>query len=144
MTQEEKKDKLQRVGIYQDSLSMENSLLQGYRALFLTFEVILLTLGVGLLALEKEEYILIPIIIGIVFCLASTPIFSWGRRRVDYWRDKIFEEVKGTDIETIFEIYRPVYLWIIPSPTSPRFWFDLISPLIMGLVWILVLFISHS
>ena len=49
-------NKLQRVGIYQDSLSMENSLLQGYRALFLTFEVILLTLGVGLLALEKEKY----------------------------------------------------------------------------------------
>lgn len=135
--------KAQRVEIFQQCLSMENSLLQSYRSLFLTFEVILLTLGVGLLAMGKEGYILIPVIIGLVFCFAFWPISSWGRGRVDYWRDIIFGEVQGTYLEEIFEIYRPVNIWLIPSPASPRFWFDVVSPVIMGTIWVIVLLIAY-
>ena len=141
MSQEEK-DKLQKVGVCLSALGIANSMLMGYRGLFLVIEAILLSLGIGLLAVEKTGYIGILGTLGLIFCFAAFFLFSWGRRRVDYWRDRIFEEVKGTDLEEIFEIYRPTYIWKIPSPVSPRFWLDLLSPTIIVAIWILILWMS--
>lgn len=142
MSQEEK-DKVQKVGIYQSCLSMENSLLQSYRTLFLTIEVILLALGIALLTMDRIKYVWMPAGIGMIFCFASIAIFSWGRKRVDYWRDRIFEEIKGIDLEKIFEIYRPIHIWRIPSLVSPRFWFDVISPLTIGIAWLFLVGIAY-
>lgn len=139
----EEKDKLQKVGIYQECISMENTLLQNYRALFLGVEVILITLGIGLLTIEKQDYLWIAAGVGMIFCFASVLIFSWGRKRVDYWRDRIFEEVKETDLEKVFEIYKPAYIGMFPSPISPRFWFDVASPIITGAIWILILYFTY-
>ena len=137
------KETLQKIEIYQQCLAMENSLLQSYRNLFLTIEVILLTLAVALLTIDKIEYIWVSAVIGIIYCLASVFVFKWGRDRVDYWRDRIFEEVKDTELEKIFKVYQPLYIWKIPSPTSPRFWFEFISPLIITMLWISIIGIAY-
>jgi len=137
------KEILQKVEIYQQCLAMENSLLQSYRNLFLTVEVILLTLAVALLTIGKIEYIWISATIGLLYCFASFFILKWGRKRVDYWRDRIFEEVQDTEIEKTFKVYRPLYIWKIPSLVSPRFWFDFISPMIIVTLWILIVGIAY-
>jgi hypothetical protein len=134
---------LQKVEIYQQCLAMENSLLQSYRNLFLTVEVILLTLAVALLTIDKIEYTWIPIAIGLIYCFASVFVFKWGRNRVDYWRDRIFEEIKNTELERIFKVYQPLYIWKIPSLTSPRFWFDFLSPITISMLWISILIIVY-
>lgn len=138
------KEILQKVEIYQQCLGTATSLLQNYRNLFLTIEVILLTLAVALLTIGKIEYIGILFVIGIIYCLASIVVFKWGRKRVDYWRDRIFEEVKGTELEKVFRVYQPAYIWKIPSLTSPRFWFDLFSPAMVLLLWISIIAIAYS
>ena len=138
------KETLQKVEIYQQCLGTATSLLQNYRNLFLTIEVVLLTLATVLLTIGKAEYIWILVVIGILYCAASFLVFEWGRKRVDYWRDRIFEEVKETELEKIFKkVYRPIYVWKIPSPISPRFWFDYVSPATAAVLWILILDIAY-
>lgn len=139
---QEEKDRLQRVGIYITCLGIANQMLIGYRSLFLITETLFLAFGVSLLTVGRVQYIWIGTSIGLVFCFVFFFLSSWGRKRVDYWRDRIFEEIRGTDLEKIFEIYQPAYIWRIPSLVSPRFWLDLISPIMMGIIWILIVYLS--
>ena len=135
MTEEEKTN-LQKVAIYISCLSTADSMFLGYRNLFLVVETLLFALAIGLLATERVIYLWIPVFLGLIFCLSSFFVLGFGRKRVDYWRDRVLEEVKGTNLQKVFEIYQPVYIWKIPSPTSPRFWFDLASPIILATIWI--------
>jgi len=88
---------------------------------------------------KKGLYFLMTVILGFVYSLAFLFVLSWGRRRVDYWRDRIFEEVKNSELERIFEIYRPSYIGRVPSPISPRFWLDVILPIIITAFWMLLI-----
>jgi hypothetical protein len=90
---------------------------------------------------RKSQYFWLTVALGLVYCFGSIFILSWGRKRVDYWRDKIFEEVKETNLESIFEIYKPVYLSWLPSPRSPRFWLDVFLPIIIVLFWVFLIYL---
>jgi len=136
-------NKLQRVAIYVACLSLADSMLVGYRNLFLVIETLLFTLAIGLLSIDKVDYLWIPIFLGLIFCFSSFFVFAFAKKRVDYWRDRIFEEIQGTDLQKVFGIYLPVYVWRIPSPSSPRFWFDVLSPVALSIVWISLLYFSY-
>ena len=128
----------ERLAIYVSCLYGANSMLVSYRSMFLVIETLLFTLGMYFSA-KKGLYFWMTVILGLVYCLAFLFILSWGRKRVDYWRDRIFEEVKNSELEKIFEIYKPSYIRRVPSPISPRFWLDITLPIIITAFWILLI-----
>jgi|GEM_PF-6597802 len=134
-------ESLQKVGIYCQNLSSESSQLQNYRSLFLSVEAVLLSLAAALFSINKIEPAWILTALGLTYCVASIVVLKWSRSRVDYWRDRIFEEIKDTEFEEIFKVFRPNYTHKIPSPATPRFWFDVLLPIVTLVLWILILLI---
>ena len=141
---QENEDMLQRISIYVACLGIADQMLIAYRALFLVIETLFLAFAIGLLTIKEIRYNWILASIGLVLCISFFFLSSWGRKRVDYWRDKIFEEAKGTDLEKVFKIYQPIYTWRIPSPFSPRFWLDLLLPVMITIMWIFLLRMGYG
>lgn len=128
------KDKLQ---ICWQAFSMENSLLQSYRMLFMTLETVLLALGFVLLELFEGRWIFIPAIAGWVVAF----VWAWTCRAkgkdVDIWRDRILglQSIVG---QNWFEYLRPGFK--LSGGSFARILFNYILPIFVTGLWILIVF----
>ncbi len=138
----EDKDKLQ---ICWQAFSMENSLLQSYRMLFMMVEAALLALGFMLLDLNDGAWIWAPATIGFIVAIIWGVICHYKAKDVDHWRDWITNP-KSVVGNNCFDYLKPEVpkSWFkslkiqFKGGRVARWIFNYIMPGLVFLLWIFV------
>lgn len=131
------------VCIYLDAMSMENSLLQSYRMLFIALETVLFAAVFALLQLQLQLPegigVLVIGVVGLVVGVMWIIVCHAKGRDVDKWRTRLLEETSQGDLQGYFS-YMESGLDLAGGKLA-RYWFNWIMPiLIMGL-WVWIIFI---
>ena len=136
----------EKVNIFLRAMSMENSLLQSYRALFLALEAALIAAGFALIRLSEGKSIVGVGIAGLVIGIAGLVIsVMWiivchaKGNDVDKWRDRLLEVTKEGDIQGYFSYVKSGFS--LAGGRVARYWFNWIMPVLIILLWIWVIFI---
>ena len=143
----EDKDKLQ---ICWQAFSMENSLLQSYRMLFMMVEAALLALGFMLLELYEGAWIWAPATCGWAAAIIWGIICHYKGKDVNKWRNRILE-LKPKIARDWFDYLKlkvpkdwfkhptqwPKYLWVqFQGGGIARYIFNYIIPGLLFLLWV--------
>jgi hypothetical protein len=128
----EDKDRLQ---IAWQAFSMENSLLQSYRVLFMMVEAALLALGFMLLELYEGAWIWAPASSGFIVAVLWGIICHYKGKDVDEWRDRIIN-LKSAVGNDWFEYLKPGVKF--PGGRIARWIFNYIIPGLVFLLWIFI------
>lgn len=126
------KEKLQ---LCWQAFSMENSLLQSYRTLFMMVEAILLALGFVLLQAYGGAGILVPAIIGWIVAVIWVIMCEAKGKDVDRWMERIIslQPVTGT---AWFEYLKPGVK--LPGGRIARYLFNYAIPLVIVVLWVVM------
>jgi hypothetical protein len=121
------------IQICQNALSMENSLTEGYRSLFLTIEAIALAGAAILVQLEATPYsIFLLAVLGLILCVIWVWKVEERTKIIDEWRQRIFEQTQKE--KTLAEYFK----WYMPRGLhwkSVRIWLDTGAPLFVIALW---------
>ena len=117
------------------AFSMENSLLQSYRTLFMMVEAALLALGFVLLQVYEGAGILFPAIIGWIVAIIWVIICEAKGKDVDTWMKRIIslQPATGTDW---FEYLKPGVKF--PGGRIARYLFNYGIPLVIVVLWVIM------
>jgi len=117
------------------AFSMENSLLQSYRTLFMMVEAVLLALGFVLLQVYEGAGILFPAIIGWIVALIWVIICEAKGKDVDRWMKRIvsLQSATGTDW---FEHLKPGVKF--SGGRIARYLFNYVIPLVIVVLWVVM------
>ena len=126
------KDRLQ---ICWQAFSVENSLLQSYRMLFMMTEAALLALGYVLLEVYEGAWILVPGIIGWIIALIWVVICAAKARDVDRWMNRIVE-LQAIVEKDWFDYLKPGAK--LSGGRVARYLFNYIMPLLVAVLWIFI------
>ena len=136
----------EKVNIFLRAMSMENSLLQSYRALFLALEAALIAAGFALIRLSEGKSIVGVGIAGLVIGIAGLVIsVMWiivchaKGNDVDKWRDRLLEVTKEGDLLGHFFYMKSGFS--LAGGRVARYWFNLIMPILIIVLWIWVIFV---
>ncbi len=116
------------------AFSMENSLLQSYRMLFLMLEAALLALGFVVFQIGGA-WILVPAVIGWIVALIWVIICEAKGKDVDRWMNRIvsLQSVTGTDW---FEYLKPGVKF--SGGRLARYLFNYAIPLVIIVLWVFI------
>ncbi len=116
------------------AFSMENSLLQSYRMLFLMLEAALLALGFVVFQIGGA-WILVPAVIGWIVALIWVIICEAKGKDVDRWMNRIvsLQSVTRTDW---FEYLKPGVKF--SGGRLARYLFNYAIPLVIVLLWVFI------
>lgn len=129
----------EKVNIFLRAMSMENSLLQSYRALFLALEAALIAAGFALIGFSEEKSIVGVGIAGLVIGVMWIIVCHAKGNDVDQWRDSLLEMTKEGDLQGYFS-YMKSGLSLVGGRVA-RYWFNWIMPILVIVLWIWVIFI---
>lgn len=120
--------------LYQQLMSHQLSWCLAYAALFATVELGVLFLAIQLKEVENTGVLIIVGIVGFVIGLVFLGLYYVSVRQLDWWKDKILELTKLTDMEDDFKPWRS---WRYRWNKATRGWMRLlwIVPLFVLLVW---------
>ena len=129
-----------KVCIFLDAMSMENSLLQSYRMLFIAIETILFGAAFASIELLEEKVVLwiiggFGLVVGfmwIIVCHAKG-------RDVDKWRNRLLTETQRGNLKGCFS-YMESRLGLAGGKVA-RYWFNWIMPFLIIGLWIWITFI---
>ena len=132
---------LEKVNIYLNAMSMENSLLQSYRALFIAIEAALLASALVLPQFFGGDIIISKIVnlvsvIGLVVGVMWIIVCCSKGEDVDKWGKQIKSET-NTDLYNYFS-----YMWSgfgLTGGRVARWWFNVVMPLLIIALWIVFL-----
>ena len=127
------KDRLQ---IAWQAFSMENSLLQSYRALFMMVEAALLALGFALIQYYKGVGILFPGIAGFITLVTWALVCEAKKRDVDRCRDRIIELQSRVGEEWSNYLQRRFSL---SGGNTARYIFNYVIPVLIAGLWIFLI-----
>lgn len=127
------KDRLQ---IAWQAFSMENSLLQSYRALFMMVEAALLALGFVLIQYYKGAGILFPGIAGFITIVTWVLVCEAKKRDVDRCRDRIIELQSRVGEEWSNYLKRRFSLL---GGNTARYIFNYVIPVLIAGLWIFLI-----
>ena len=125
-------DKLQ---VCWQAFSMENSLLQSYRTLFMMAEAALLALGFVLLQVYEGAGILFPAIIGWIVALIWVIICEAKGKDVDRWMKRIVSLQSATGTAW-FEYLKPGVKF--SGGRIARYLFNYVIPLVIVVLWVVM------
>lgn len=138
-------DRIDKLAICQTCMDHEQSIRSGYQALLTALEAAIFGLVFVLVELQRTDRLWVLAMAGILLCLIFGTACEFRARNVDFWRRRIVELAKGTDLEDAFKGSK--YGWI-PFGKVGRFgekvlghWFErvLVPAIIVVWVWILTL-----
>ena len=129
----------EKVNIFLRAMSMENSLLQSYRALFLALEAALIAAAFTLIQLFEEKGIVGVGIAGLVIGVMWIIVCHAKGNDVDKWRNRLLEVTKEGDIQGYFSYMKSGFS--LAGGRFVRYWFNWIMPILIILLWIWVIFI---
>ncbi len=124
----------EKVNIFLRAMSMENSLLQSYRALFLALEAALIAAAFALIRLYEEKGILGVGIAGLVIGVMWIIVCHAKGNDVDKWRDCLLEVTKEGDLQGYFSYMESGFS--LAGGRVARYWFNWIMPILIIALWI--------
>lgn len=134
---------MSKLAICQTSMGYEQSIRTSYQSLLAALETILFGLVFVLVELQRTDPLGILAIVGILLCLGFGAACEFRARNVDFWRRRIVELAKETDLADAF--IGSKYGWT-PFGKVGRFgerflghWFERVVVPAMLLIWIWVL-----
>lgn len=128
-----------KVNIFLRAMSMENSLLQSYRALFLALEAALIAAGFALIRFSAEKGTMAVGIGGIIIGLMWIAVCHAKGNDVDRWRDRLLDVTKKGDLEGCFSYMKSGFSFA--GGRVARYWFNSIMPALIIAAWSWVLLI---
>lgn len=96
-------DWIVKLPIYQTCMDSEQSIRTSYQSLLSTLEVAIFSLFFVLIQLKLTRQIWILPIVGILLCLIFGIACDYRAKNVDFWRKRIINMVKDTDLENDFK-----------------------------------------
>ena len=129
----------EKINIFLRAMSMENSLLQSYRALFLGLEAALIAAGFALIRFPDGKGILGVGIAGLVVGVIWIIVCHAKGRDVDKWRGRLLDETKEGDLKGYFSYMKSGFS--LTGGRLARCWFNWIMPILIIGLWIWVMFI---
>jgi len=124
----------EKVNIFLRAMSMENSLLQSYRALFLALEAALIAAAFALIRLYEEKCILgVGIARSVIGGMWIIVCHAKGND-VDKWRDCLLEVTKEGDLQGYFSYMESGFS--LAGGRVARYWFNWIMPILIIALWI--------
>jgi len=89
---------ISKLAIYQTCMGYEQSICVSYQSLLAALETILFGFVFVLVELQRTGFIWVLALAGILLCLGIGAACEFRARNVDFWRRRIVELAKGTDL----------------------------------------------
>ena len=126
-----------KISLYLKAMSMENSLLQSYRALFIAIETILFAFVFAIIKSPAPNLLIVLIgAIGLIICILWIIVCYAKSKDVDSWRDSLIRESKNhNELEEKFEYLKKPGLSLAGGKFS-RICFNYLIPSLMLIIWI--------
>jgi len=130
---------LSKLAICQTCMGYEQSIRVSYQSLLAALETILFGFVFVLVELQRTESLWLLAVAGILLCLGFGAACEFRARNVDFWRRRMVELAKGTDLADAF--IGAKYGWI-PFGRVGRFgekllghWFERMIVPAMVVIW---------
>ena len=147
---EEKPDTIkpiEKLAIFQTCLDHEESIRTSYQTVLVEIQVGLFGFVFILIQLGLTDFLWLVVIAGIALCLIFVIACDFRAKNVDFWRGRIIELVRGTELENDFREGK--YGWV-PLGKFGRFgekhfghWFERLLVPAMIFLWIITIILFH-
>jgi len=124
----------EEVNIYISAMSMENSLLQSYRTLFLAIEAALFAANFALNQFSAEKFITGIEIAGLIIGFMWIIVCHAKGKDVDKWKTLLLEETEKEDCFSYMESR-----FSLAGGKVARYWFNWIMPVLVILLWVYIM-----
>jgi len=129
----------EEVNIFLKVMSMENSLLQSYRTLFLALEAALIAAGFALIQLFGEKGMVWVGIAGLAVGVIWIVVCHAKGKDVDEWRGRLLQATQKGDLQGYFSYMESGFR--LAGGRIARYWFNWIMPILIIGLWIWIMFI---
>ena len=134
---------IEKLTIFQTCLDHEESIRTSYQTVLAEIQVGLFGFLFVLIQLKLTDHLWLIAITGIILCLIFVVACDFRAKNVDFWRERIIELVRGTELENDFREGK--YGWI-PLGKIGRFgerlfghWFERVLVPAMIFLWIMII-----
>lgn len=128
-------DLKEKINIFLRAMSMENSLLQSYRAMFIALAALLLAALIALTAHYDNRWLALIGIPGVSICVMWIILCIAKGKDVDHWRDSIINACQGTEFEALFSYLQPSSGFAREGGRLTRTWFNWLMPALLIALW---------
>lgn len=129
----------EKINIFLTAMSMENSLLQSYRMLFLGLEAALIAARFALIRSDEGGDTLGIGVAGLVVGIIWVIVCHAKGNDVNRWRKHLLDETGGGDLKGYFSYMKSGFS--LAGGEVARCWFNWIMPILIIALWIWVTFI---
>ena len=128
----------QKISTFLRAMSMENSLLQSYRALFMAIEGALIASAITLIKLFEGSGIVLVGLAGLVIGIMWIIVCDAKGKDVDRWRDLLLKVAKKARMYRYFSYMESGFS--LAGGRIARYWFNWIMPILIMVffVWLMV------
>lgn len=131
----------EKTNIFLQAMSMENSLLQSYRALFIAIEAALIAMAFGLSTLFDNKWIELVGLGGLVIGIMWIIVCHAKGKEVDGWRDQLTTAARQARVGCFSYLESGFGLG---AGRVARCWFNWIMPILIMWIWICVIVYGFS
>lgn len=127
----------QKISTFLSAMSMENSLLQSYRALFMAIEGALIASTITLIKLFEGSGIVWVGLAGLVIGIMWIIVCDAKGKDVDRWRNLLLKEAKKAHMYPYFSFMKSGFS--LAGGRIARYWFNWIMPILIIVFFILLM-----